>query len=238
MKNVPYQLLLVLVSLGLLLALSGCNDDGTTPETQPAASQKPAPATPPVDETLSAQPAPAQEQPTAEVQPAPAPNPVVVLQTIKGDITIELWPDKAPVTVENFLSYVRKGFYDGTIFHRVIAGFMIQGGGFTADMVQKPTDAPIVNEASADVPNQRGTIAMARTSAPHSATSQFFINHKDNPFLNYQGPTNPGYAVFGKVIDGMDVVDAIAVVATGNRAGHQNVPIEPIIIQKATIRNP
>jgi cyclophilin family peptidyl-prolyl cis-trans isomerase len=234
MKNAPYQLLLVLVSLGLFAILSGCADNGPANESQPAASPEPAPATPPAAET---QPIP-EQSPAAQAQPAPAADPVVVLQTTKGDITIELWPDKAPITVENFLTYAREGFYDGTIFHRVISGFMIQGGGLTANMAPKPTNAPIINEASADLPNLRGTIAMARTSAPHSATSQFFINHKDNPFLNYQGPTNPGYAVFGKVIDGMDVVDAIAAVATGNRAGHQNVPIEPIIIQKATIRNP
>ena len=165
-------------------------------------------------------------------------NPVVILETSKGNITIELWKDKAPFTVDNFLRYVDAGFFDGLIFHRVIPNFMIQGGGFTPDMVQKSPFEPITNEAKADVPNNRGTIAMARTNVVDSATSQFFINLVDNSFLNHRAPTPEafGYAVFGEVIDGMEAVDAIAAVATGNRGGHQNVPREPVIIISAQRR--
>ena len=160
-------------------------------------------------------------------------NPVVVMETSQGTIKIELWPDKAPKTVENFLSYVDEKFYDGTIFHRVIANFMIQGGGFTPDMVQKSTHAPVKNEARADVKNLRGTIAMARTGIVDSATAQFFINTVDNAFLDHAGetPRSFGYAVFGKVIDGMDVVDKIRHVAVTNRGPFENVPVEPVIIK-------
>jgi len=159
----------------------------------------------------------------------------IVLETSHGDIEIELNADKAPVTVENILSYVRDGFYDGTIFHRVIKGFMIQGGGFDEHMVQKATNTPIKNEANNGLANDRGTIAMARTSDPNSATAQFFINHKDNSFLNYSAPTAQGwgYCVFGKVTNGMDVVDAIANVSTGNKGGHGDVPTEAVVINKA-----
>jgi len=160
-------------------------------------------------------------------------NPTVVIETSMGNITIELDTEHAPVTSENFLAYVDDGYYDGTIFHRVIPGFMVQGGGLTADMRDKPSSrAPIRNEANNGLKNDRGTVAMARTGDPHSATSQFFINHKDNDFLNFTAETMQGwgYAVFGKVVDGMDVVDAIAQVATGNSGPHQNVPLEPITI--------
>src|SRR5208283_1452700 len=145
-------------------------------------------------------------------------NPVVLMKTSEGLIKIELWPDKAPETVKNFLTYVDEGFYDGTIFHRVIGNFMIQGGGFTPDMKQKPTHAPVKNEASAELKNDRGTIAMARTNFVDSATGQFFINVVDNVSLNHRdnSPAGFGYAVFGKVIDGMDVVDKIKGVATSN----------------------
>jgi peptidyl-prolyl cis-trans isomerase B (cyclophilin B) len=165
-------------------------------------------------------------------------NPRVTLQTSKGNIVLELYADQAPDTVENFLGYVRDGFFDGTIFHRVIPGFMIQGGGFTADMQQKSTKAPIENEADNGVKNERGTIAMARTGNPHSATAQFFINTADNGPLDHTGktPQGWGYAVFGKVVEGMDVVDAIGGVATTNRGPHQNVPAEPVIIEKATLQ--
>ena len=161
----------------------------------------------------------------------------VKLETSKGDITIELNADKAPVTVENFLNYVNDGFYDGTIFHRVIPNFMIQGGGFNDQMMQKPTQDPITNEADNDLGNDRGTIAMARTQDPNSATAQFFINHKNNDFLNYTAPSIQGwgYCVFGKVTDGMDVVDAIATVSTTNRAGHSDVPEEVIVINSAKV---
>jgi peptidyl-prolyl cis-trans isomerase B (cyclophilin B) len=163
----------------------------------------------------------------------------VMMTTTVGPITIELDADSAPKTVENFLSYVAGGFYDGTIFHRVIHNFMIQGGGFTADMEQKSTQAPIENEANNGLKNQRGTIAMARTQDPHSATAQFFINVQDNDFLNHTGENMQGwgYAVFGKVTDGEDVLDKIRGVQTGSQAGHQDVPVEPIIIESAAIIN-
>ena len=161
----------------------------------------------------------------------------VKLETSKGDITIELNADKAPVTVENFLNYVNDGFYDGTIFHRVIPNFMIQGGGFNDQMMQKPTQDSIINEADNGLGNDRGTIAMARTQDPNSATAQFFINHKNNDFLNYTAPSIQGwgYCVFGKVTDGMDVVDAIAAVSTTNRAGHSDVPEDVIVINSAKV---
>lgn len=164
-------------------------------------------------------------------------NPKVTFETNKGNIVIELYPDKAPKTVANFLSYVKNGFYDGTIFHRVIPNFMIQGGGFTTDMQQKPTEAPIENEANNGLKNETGTIAMARTNNPHSATAQFFINTKDNSFLDFTAPTQQGwgYAVFGKVVDGMDVVREIEKTSTGSKMGHQDVPNEDIVIQKATV---
>ena len=161
-------------------------------------------------------------------------SPRVKLTTSMGDIVLELYPDKAPKTVENFLQYVKDGHYDGLVFHRVIPGFMIQGGGFSADMQQKATRAPIPLEATNGLKNERGTIAMARTNVPDSATSQFFINVVDNAMLNATGPGN-GYAVFGKVVAGMDVVDKARAVATGNRGPYQNVPQTPITILKATL---
>lgn len=162
---------------------------------------------------------------------------LVTLQTNHGAITIELDFVHAPKTAENFLAYAKSGFYDGTIFHRVINGFMIQGGGFDADMQQKPTRATVENEASKELPNSRGTIAMARTSDPHSATAQFFINVADNKFLNHTAKTNDGwgYCVFGKVTEGMDVVDKIKAVSTTSRSGHQDVPAETVVIEKAIV---
>ncbi len=164
-------------------------------------------------------------------------NPRVILGTSLGDITVELDTVKAPVTSENFLAYVASGHYDGTIFHRVIPGFMIQGGGFTANMQQKPTCAAIANEADNGLKNSRGTLAMARTSDPHSATSQFFINLKNNAFLDHTAKTGSGwgYTVFAKVVEGMDVVDAIAEVPTGNSGPHSDVPTEPVVITKASL---
>lgn len=159
----------------------------------------------------------------------------VKLETSMGDVFIELNEEAAPVTVANFLGYVEDGFFDGLIFHRVIAGFMIQGGGFTDAMGQKQTRSPIVNEAANGLKNDRGSIAMARTNDPDSATAQFFINHKDNDFLNYAGAGNPGYAVFGKVVDGMDVVDAIAAVKTTMRNGMGDVPVEVVVIESAKV---
>jgi cyclophilin family peptidyl-prolyl cis-trans isomerase len=163
-------------------------------------------------------------------------NPIVVIETSKGTIKIELWADKAPISVENFLRYTDNGFYDGLIFHRVIPGFMIQGGGFDPNMVQKSTYDPIKNEASASLMNNRGTLAMARTNVVDSANSQFFINLENNDHLNHsdETPRGFGYAVFGEVIEGMEVIDAMAAVETGTaRGGHQNVPTEAIIITSA-----
>jgi peptidyl-prolyl cis-trans isomerase B (cyclophilin B) len=159
----------------------------------------------------------------------------VELTTSAGAIRIELDDAKAPLTVANFLSYVNSGHYDGTIFHRVIPGFMVQGGGFTADMAQKPTTATIQNEANNGLKNNKYTLAMARTSAPHSASAQFFINGTDNDFLNFKSESTQGwgYAVFGKVVGGTDVVDQIERVATGNKGGHENVPKEAVTILKA-----
>jgi len=162
-------------------------------------------------------------------------NPVVLMKTSKGDIKIELFEDKAPISVKNFLDYANEGFYNGTIFHRVIDGFMVQGGGFSSDMNQKATKAPIKNEATNGVKNERGTLAMARTSVVDSATGQFFINVVDNPFLDYQSPGNYGYAVFGKVIKGMDAVDKIKDVRTGMKGGHRDVPVEPVEIISVTL---
>jgi len=160
---------------------------------------------------------------------------LVKLQTSMGDIVIELDQQAAPVTVENFLRYVDEGFYDGTLFHRVIPRFMIQGGGLTAEMEKKQAHDPITNEAGNGLKNKRGTIAMARSDDPDSATCQFFINHIDNPRLDYAQGSKPGYVVFGKVVEGMDVVDAIAWVETTTRAGRENVPVEPVIIKSARV---
>ena len=159
-------------------------------------------------------------------------SPQVVMETSKGEIVLALFPDKAPLTVKNFLDYVDAGFYNGTIFHRVIPGFMLQGGGFSRDMQKKPTLTPVKNEAHNGLKNDRGTIAMARTQDPHSASSQFFINTVDNAFLNYKGQTTAGwgYAVFGKVIKGMEVVDAISMVETGNQGRFRDVPKTPVVI--------
>ncbi|MDO8844494.1 peptidylprolyl isomerase [Methylicorpusculum sp.] len=161
----------------------------------------------------------------------------VKLTTTLGEITIQLNTEKAPVSSENFLAYVKEGFYNGTIFHRVIPGFMAQGGGFDAAFEQKTTHAPIKNEADNGLLNKKGTLAMARTSDPGSATAQFFINLKDNSFLDYSSPTPNGwgYAVFGEVIDGMDVVEAMATQPTGNKGMHQDVPKTDIVIEKAEV---
>ena len=163
--------------------------------------------------------------------------PRVALDTSKGRIVIELDAAHAPKTVDNFLSYVRAGHYDGTVFHRVIDGFMIQGGGFTPDMVQKPTRPPIANEADNGLKNKRGTVAMARTGDPNSATAQFFVNTVDNAFLDFRSkdPQGWGYAVFGKVVEGLDVVDAIVKVKTASKGPFQDVPAEPVVIRKAAV---
>jgi cyclophilin family peptidyl-prolyl cis-trans isomerase len=157
----------------------------------------------------------------------------VKLTTSMGPVVIQLDKEKAPISTENFVKYVESGHYNGTVFHRVIDGFMVQGGGFGKDMRQKPVNAPIKNESTNGLKNDNYTVAMARTNVRDSATSQFFINVKDNDFLNYSGESNPGYAVFGKVVEGKEVVDKMKKVATGNAGGHQNVPNEPIVIEKA-----
>ena len=171
--------------------------------------------------------------------PAPAPgNPVVVVSTSMGDITIELFKDKAPVSVENFLQYVADGFYEGTIFHRVMQGFVIQGGGYTPEMVEKTTRGPIQNEATNGLRNTRGTVAMARKRALRSATSQWYINLAHNSSFDHRSysPDEFGYAVFGRVVEGMDVVDKIAATPTGRADGHDDVPLTPVLITKVTVK--
>ncbi|QBF84156.1 peptidyl-prolyl cis-trans isomerase [Shewanella maritima] len=162
---------------------------------------------------------------------------MITLHTNHGDITLELNAEKAPITVENFMKYVNDGFFDGTIFHRVIDGFMIQGGGFTSDMTQKTTNATIKNEANNGLSNEIGTIAMARTSDPHSATAQFFINVSNNTFLDFKNESTQGwgYCVFGKVSAGMDIVEKIKGVSTGNYGMHQDVPLEAVVIESVTV---
>jgi len=164
----------------------------------------------------------------------PAPNPQVTLETSMGTLKIELYQDKAPVTVKNFLDYVAAGHFNGTIFHRVIPNFMVQGGGFEPGMRQKPTRDPIINESGNGLKNERGTLAMARTSDPDSASAQFFVNLVNNDFLNKSAARDGvGYCVFGKVVSGMDVVDKIAAVATATRSGHQNVPTTDVVVRSA-----
>lgn len=192
----------------LLLALFGC------------ASQQPASNT----------------QQTNGTQSIASGNPVVVLETSKGNIEIELYADKAPVTVNNFLMYVDEHFYDGTVFHRVMDGFMIQGGGFTPDGIERYTRDPIILESQNGLHNGIGYVAMARTENPNSATSQFFINVADNSMLDYSGPDNPGYAVFGKVISGMDVVNTIKSVPVSSRGYYENWPVEDVLIIRAHIK--
>lgn len=163
---------------------------------------------------------------------------MVRFETSLGGFTLELDADKAPLSVANFLAYVDEGFYDGLVFHRVIPGFMVQGGGMTPDMAQKDNKAPIKNEAANGLKNKRGSIAMARTNVVDSATSQFFINLSDNDFLDHQGPANFGYAVFGRVVDGMDTIDRIAKARTGRVKGHDDVPVEAVVINSARRADP
>jgi cyclophilin family peptidyl-prolyl cis-trans isomerase len=175
---------------------------------------------------------------TATQPPAGAANPQVVVDTSLGSFTIELFQEKAPVSVENFLQYVREGFYAGTIFHRVVAGYVVQGGGYTPDLSEKPTRPPIQNEATNGLSNQRGTVAMARTRTVRSGTSQFFVNVVDNRRLDHTGyaPDEFGYAVFGRVVEGMDVVDRISKVPTTIKDGMESVPIDPVIIKGITVK--
>ena len=170
--------------------------------------------------------------------PPPQPDPVVILDTTAGAITIQLYPEKAPDSVQNFLEYVRDGFYSGTIFHRVVTGYVVQGGGYTPDLVEKSTRPPVRNEATNGLSNARGTVAMARMSAVRSATSQFFINLANNAKLDHHGfsPDDYGYAVFGRVIGGMDVVDRIAAMPTASRDGMEDVPVTAVVIKSATVQ--
>ena len=173
--------------------------------------------------------------PAAPLQAAPG-NPVVVIETTAGSISVELYKDRAPVSVENFLQYARDGHYNGTIFHRVVAGYVIQGGGYTADMAEKTTRPPIQNEATNGLSNRRGTLAMARLRSARSATAQFYVNLADNAALDHRGfaPDDFGYAVFGRVISGLDVVDAIGAARTAARGGMDDVPVTPVVIKSVT----
>ena len=219
----------MLAALGLMVTI-GCGGGSPPP---PAEEPAEAPATP-------APPAPPAEEPAASTAPAPTgTNPMVEMRTSLGMMKIELYPDKAPKTAENFLQYAREGFYDGTVFHRVISGFMIQGGGFTPDMSEKETRAPIENEAGNGLKNVRGSIAMARTGDPHSASSQFFFNTVDNPGLDFTAETVQGfgYAVFGQVVEGLETLDAIKKVSTGSRGGHDDVPADPVVIESVRVSN-
>lgn len=184
-----------------------------------------------------AAPAKAKEATGATVQAATGKNPVVQVKTSLGSFDVELYADKAPATVKNFLAYAESGHYDGTVFHRVIRDFMVQGGGMTKDMQQKPTNPPVKNEADNGLKNTLGTVAMARTSAVDSATSQFFVNTKDNAFLDHRGktPTGWGYTVFGKVTSGLDVVRKIEAVETGSKGGMQDVPKTPVVIESVKV---
>jgi cyclophilin family peptidyl-prolyl cis-trans isomerase len=226
---------LVMVLAGLLF-LTACKEKPVEKPAQPAAVETKVPAA--VKEQAAATvetKAPAPQTPAAPaVASFKAGNPIVTIKTSKGQMMVMLYQDKAPISVANFLTYVNSGHYNGTIFHRVMPGFMIQGGGMTPDMKEKPTRAPIKNEAANGLKNDRGTLAMARLPDPDSATSQFFINVADNAMLNYAGPGREGYAVFGKVFAGMDVADAIVNVPTHSAGVHQNIPNEPIIIESIT----
>ena len=224
------KMFFVLILAGLL-PLAACETKkGTERAAGPESVQQTEPAT--VAPAEIPKPAAAQEKP----EPITPKNPVVKMVTSKGEIQVELYQDKSPITVENFLKYVKASHYDGTIFHRVISGFMIQGGGFTENRQKKPTRTPIKNETYNKLRNGRGTIAMARTDAPDSATCQFFINHVNNRSLDFDGPYAPGYAVFGEVVEGMDVVDAIAAVQVKaiSRA-FTHLPVETVLIESVTV---
>ena len=232
---------LLLLLSGILCCVSCAPEEDTADSAQKSESVVKTEVTP---KETPVEPAPAVTEPEKIEIPKPQ-NPVVKMVTTKGEIDIELYADKAPITVANFLAYIKSGFYNDTIFHRVIPNFMIQGGGFTPKMVNKLTSPSIKNESYNKIRNKRGTLAMARTNAPDSATSQFFINHKDNKSLDFDGPYKPGYAVFGKVIKGMDVVDRIALLKTKNsqyfdkknkrNVPCQNVPIETVLIESVTV---
>ena len=220
-------------TVGLLALLGACSPE-PEPKSTPEQVQEQATQTQEQTNPISEEVAPEIKSNNSEIDESKT---MVILKTNMGDIKIALDADKAPATVANFLSYVEDGHYSGTIFHRVIAGFMIQGGGFEPGMSQKPTKTPVANEANNGLKNDKYTIAMARTSDPHSASSQFFINAKNNDFLNFtsESPSGWGYAVFGEVVEGQDVVDAIEKVATGNRGPFGDVPVEDVVIESAEI---
>jgi peptidyl-prolyl cis-trans isomerase A (cyclophilin A)/peptidyl-prolyl cis-trans isomerase B (cyclophilin B) len=202
-------------------------------QSTPPATATPAPA---AGKAATKAPATAAKADAKKAAPATAAAPRVLVKTNLGDMTIELYPDKAPKSVENFLAYVKSGFYDGTLFHRVIDNFMVQGGGFTKDLRQKPTRAAIPIESKNGLSNLRGTVAMARTADPNSATAQFFINVVDNPRLDYASDASPGYTVFGKVVSGLEVVDKMKAVPTGPQGPFRSdVPTTPIVIEKVTV---
>ena len=224
-RNILWMALII--ALGLI-GPGGCNENKESVSSENEMDQgSPAPSKITEQE-------PAESEPVQPKTIEPKGPTQVKLETSMGAIVIQLNEEMAPITTANFLRYVKDGFYNGTIFHRVIPKFMVQGGGFTKDMIEKDTYPPIINESSNGLKNERGTVAMARTPDINSATSQFFINHVDNPRLNHDGPYG-GYAVFGKVISGMEVVDAIAQVPTHTVGQYQNVPVEPIIIQSVTV---
>ncbi len=212
---------------------SGEEASGEATETPAAAEEAPAADKAPAEATAAADGADA----ATETDLMTDTGPMVIFRTTMGDLNIELYPEDAPATVENFLRYVEDGHYDGTIFHRVVRGFVIQGGGFTDEMVEKDTREPIGNEATNGLKNLRGTLSMARTSDPHSATAQFFVNTKDNPALDHTGQSMRGwgYAVFGKVVQGMEAVDRIEASPVVSRAGHNDVPHTPIVVQSAEV---
>jgi len=236
MKRIPKGFLACAACAVLIAAAGGCKggrSETKEPESAPAAATG--------GEEKTAEPAePQASQPAAKEETAvkqESKNPVIIMETSMGTIRVELYPDKAPVSVANFLAYVDKGFYDGTLFHRIVPGFVIQGGGFEHGMKKKPTDPPIKNEAGNGLKNLRGTLSMARTAVVDSATSQFFISLADNDSLDHQDDTDPGfgYAVFGKVIEGMDVVDAIAKVKTTTKGQYKDAPVKDVLIKTARL---
>lgn len=232
---------------GIAVVAASCGGESAPPAEEAAPPDAaPAPAPAPAAETPASEPdtgaleAESAEGASEEATPADVSDvgpPVVEMSTSLGTLRIELSPKEAPRTVENFLTYVRDGFYDGTIFHRVVPGFVIQGGGFTADMTEKETRPPIENEANNGLRNLRGTICMARTQDPHSATSQFFVNAKDNPALDFRDESirGWGYAVFGRVVEGIDVVEAIEKVERTRKGMYDDVPVEPVIIESVRL---
>ena len=238
----PSTRLIWLIAFVMLVALGfGCSSGEEALATEDASAAETAPdpeeAAPPPEEATRPPEEESAEEAVEDLADVGSGYPVVEMRTSMGMIKLELYPDKAPKTVENFLTYVRDGFFDGTIFHRVVPGFVIQGGGFTPDMTKKETQPPIMNEADNGLRNDRYTICMARTNDPHSATSQFFINTENNDMLNYRSKdvSGWGYAVFGKVTEGTDVIDAIEKVPTSRSVGFSDVPVDAVVIESARI---